>query len=156
MRNTNILLFMRWSLQGLVLALIFATPMPAEATSTICSNPKRERVLASAVIRLPSDNIQALERRFAIAAPRIDMESWGTALNNRSGKVERQTLGLQSPRVSVSIEADWRPGQNAATLRLRRTCINDAIEPWRGYWWGLVSELETAGYTVTPAPTNVR
>jgi hypothetical protein len=31
---------------------------------------------------------------------------------------------------------------------VRRTCINDALEPWEGYWSGFVSGLRDAGYEV--------
>lgn len=135
----------------LIVTLATLPSVPVQATSTVCSNPRRERVLASAVVRLPTDNIQALERSFDIAGRGIGMSPWGTSLLDRHGRVERQTLGLQSPRVSVSVRAKWRPGQRAADVEIWRTCINDASEPWRGYWWGLVNALESAGYTVMPA-----
>lgn len=100
---------------------------------------------------LPSDSIEALERRFTVISTQVGMETWGTALSDQSGKIEHQTLGLQSPHVSVSIKAKWQPGQRFAALTVERTCYNDALEPWRGYWWGVVNRLEKAGYSVRPA-----
>jgi hypothetical protein len=132
------------------MSALIARPDAARALSTACSNPQRERILSAAQIMLPRDNIRSLERRFDMLAPRIGMSTWGTALASSSGHVESRTLGLQSPEVSVSIEAHWRPGQKFVTVEVRRTCINDALEPWRHYWWGFVTELENAGYAVKP------
>lgn len=141
---------MRRTLTHFLVALTtLVSSMPAQAHSTTCSNPRRERVLSAALIRLPTDNIQVLERRFEAIAGRIGMETWGSGLSE-NGRVESKTLGLGSPQGSVSIKAKWRPGQKAATLEVKRTCINDALEPWRGYWWGLVRALELNGYTVLP------
>ena len=133
----------------LLIGLIGLIPGSSFGSSSVCSNPARARVLARATIFLPSDNIGTLEHRFAIIAPKIGMSTWGTGLDER-GKILAQTLGLQSPKVSVSIQADWKPGQRAALLSIERTCIDDTLEPWRGYWWGLIGRLESAGYRVTP------
>jgi hypothetical protein len=142
---------MRHALQLLVSILAIGSSASTQATSTICSNPARARVLSTAIVMLPSDAIGTLERRFAIIAPQVGMETWGTSVSDRTGKVERQTLGLQSPQVSVSIKAKWQPGQRFATISVERTCYSDNLEPWRGYWWGTVSGLEKAGYLVRPA-----
>lgn len=128
-------------------ALLSIMPSGSGALTTVCSDPSRARVLASTVVRLPTDNIDALERRFDVLAPSLGMTTWGVT-SSKGNRVEQKTLGLQSPEVSVSIEAHWRPGQRAATVEVSRTCINDALEPWRSYWAGLVSGLRRAGYTV--------
>ena len=122
----------------------------SHALTTFCSNPNRERVLEAATVNLPRDNIQKLESRFDRIANVVGMTTWGVESSDRQGRVESQTIGLQSPKVSVSIEARWKPGRKSADLQVRRTCINDALEPWRGYWLGVVSQLERAGYTVLP------
>ena len=125
--------------------------LPALGMSTVCRNPSRERALAAASIKLPRDDIHALERRMEKVGKGIRMETWGTALSDRFGRIERQTLGLQSRKVSVSIRAKWQPGHKAADVQIWRTCINDDLEPWRGYWRGFVQALRRAGYTVVPA-----
>ena len=119
----------------------------AHATSTSCSNPKRARVLATAQVALPTRNIEALERRFGLVAPKIGMTTWGVEGNDGRG-IRDVTLGLQSPKVSVSITAEWRTGRNAAVLQVERTCINDSLEPWQGYWKNFLSELRKAGYAI--------
>lgn len=84
-----------------------------------------------------------------MTAKRIGMTPWGSGLLDSHGKTLRQTLAMQSPKVSVSAEARWEAGQLRVPLVIRRTCINDALEPWRGYWSNLVRELRKRGYRVT-------
>ncbi|KTE08919.1 hypothetical protein ATE71_13425 [Sphingopyxis sp. H115] len=96
---------------------------------------------------LPTRDIEALEQRFELVAPKIGMTTWGVAGDDGRG-IRDVTLGLQSPKVSVSITAEWRTGQKAAFLQVERTCINDALEPWQPYWKHFLSELREAGYVV--------
>jgi len=138
---------------SLAITAVLAVSLPSQsiALSTVCSHPKRARTLSAATIALPTGDTRPLERRFDVIAKRIGMLPWGSALSDANGKIERQTIGLQSPKVSVSIEARWQSGQKYATLRVRRTCINDALEPWHGYWRTLLQELKRSGYKVSPA-----
>jgi hypothetical protein len=133
-----------WLMIAIAVALIAPE---ARATSTTCSNPKREQVLATARVALPTRNIEALEQRFELLAPKIGMTTWGVAGDDGRG-IRDVTLGLQSPKVSVGITAEWRTGQKAALLQVERTCINDALEPWQPYWKHFLSELREAGYVV--------
>ena len=130
--------------------LIGMCPMTSAAYSSVCSDPSRARVLARATVILPSDNIAPLERRFTIIAPKLGMMVWGVG-SEEHGKILSKTLGMQSPKVSVSIEADWKPGMRAATLVAERTCYTDDLEPWRRYWSGLIHQLKSSGYRVVPS-----
>ena len=126
------------------LCLCLATT-PAQAESTMCSNPKRARVLATATLSLPDDGIDRLDKWVSRSAKNIGMTTWGVESSNK-GKRESQTIGLQSPKVSVSIEAYWKPGWRMAKVTVVRTCINDDLEPWSGYWAAFKREMRKGGF----------
>jgi hypothetical protein len=113
---------------------------------TICSDPKRARVLASAMVILPDDDIDRLGQQFEQLSKIIGMTTWSVGMTSGKGVREALTLGLQSPKVSVAITADWKPGLRAAKLQVERTCVNDDLEPWPEYWSGLKRELKGRGY----------
>lgn len=126
-------------------AILALCSSQAAAYSSVCSNPKRARVFATAVIILPDDDIKKLEAAFEKLSTRVGMTTWGVG-SSEGGRTLSQTLGLQSPKVSVSITARWKPGKRNALLKVERTCINDDLEPWAGYWRKVRSELTQAGY----------
>ncbi|MDO9488091.1 MAG: hypothetical protein Q7J32_06925 [Sphingomonadaceae bacterium] len=121
---------------------------PASGTSLICSNPERARILARAKILLPRERINVLEARFATVAKNIGMTTWAVGSQNGAGVVKSKTLGLQSPEVSVSISARWKPGLASANVIVERTCYTDDLEPWKGYWQNFLSGIRAAGYDV--------
>jgi hypothetical protein len=84
--------------------------MQANAESTLCSNPKRARVLATATVVLPDDDIDRLDQLMARSAETVGMTSWKVGSFSDEGVRQSQTLGLQSPKVSVSITAHWKRG----------------------------------------------
>ncbi|MEL7216839.1 MAG: hypothetical protein AAGK01_00230 [Pseudomonadota bacterium] len=133
-------------ISGLFLAGL--SPSVANATTLICSDPDRARILDRATVALPTDKIEMLERRFGWTAERIGMTTWGVA-SGENDLPRRKTLGMQSPKVSVSIQAEWSSGQKFANLAIERTCYTDDLEPWRPYWRAFLRELRTAGYRVT-------
>jgi hypothetical protein len=92
-----------------------------------------------------SNDISKLEKSFEASSKRIGMTTWAVG-SELHGKVSSKTLGLQSPKYSVSITADWKPGDHRALLKVERTCINDDLEPWKGFWNALRGELVEAGY----------
>jgi hypothetical protein len=127
---------------------MFALPLLAQRAdgySSSCSDPSRAKILETATILLPSDDIGELEKSFDASSKRIGMTTWAVG-SELHGKVLSKTLGLQSPKYSVSITADWKPGDHHALLKVERTCINDDLEPWEGFWSGLRGELAEAGY----------
>lgn len=137
---------MAMPIQTIVGATILALcSTQAAAYSSVCSNPKRARTLATAIIALPDDNIAKLEATFEKLSSHVGMTTWGVG-SSEEGRTLSQTLGLQSPKVSVSITARWKPGQRNALLKIERTCINDDLEPWAGYWRKVRIELGQAGY----------
>lgn len=81
-------------------------------------------------------------------AGQLDMTTWGVALNGDDGSAIEDTLGRQSPKVSVAISAEWIKGQRLARLSVERTCYTDDLEPWRQYWDGFLGALRRAGYRV--------
>lgn len=117
----------------------------AAAYTSDCSNPKRARTLATAIIALPDDDITKLKATFDTLSPRVGMGMWSVGVED-GGRIVKQTLGLQSPKVSVSITADWKLGQRNALLKVERTCITDDLEPWAGYWKKVRIELGQASY----------
>jgi hypothetical protein len=134
------------AIHTIVGATIFALcSSQAVAYSSVCSNPKRARTLATAIVALPDDNIAKLEATFEKLSSRVGMTTWSVG-SSEEGRNLSQTLGLQSPKVSVSITARWKPGQRNALLKVERTCINDDREPWAGYWQKVRNELGQAGY----------
>ncbi len=131
----------------LPVTLSFAAPMQQDMiVDTICSDPKRARVLARATIILPDDNIDKLGEDFEKLSTLINMTTWQVGATSENGVRESLTLGLQSPKVSVGVEASWKPGQRTAKLKVERTCISDDLEPWLGYWSDLKRELKARGY----------
>ncbi|MBB3911454.1 hypothetical protein [Sphingomonas desiccabilis] len=131
----------------LPVTLWFAAPVPQNMiVDTICSDPERARVLARATIILPDDNIDKLGDDFERISKLINMTTWQVGMTSEKGVRESLTLGLQSAKVSVGIEADGEPGQRTAKLQVKRTCINDDLEPWSGYWSDLKRELKARGY----------
>ncbi|RYG87169.1 MAG: hypothetical protein EON59_08205 [Alphaproteobacteria bacterium] len=127
--------------------LSFAGPLSQDMiVDTICSDPKRARVLARATVILPDDDIDKLGEQFELLSKSIDMTTWRVGMSSAKGVRELLTLGLQSPKVSVGITAEWKPGRRAAKLQVERTCINDDLEPWLGYWSGLKRALKARGY----------
>lgn len=128
--------------------LVLLTAQSVAGTELVCSNPSREKVLQTATIVLPTGNIGLLKRRFEKLAGPLGMTTWGTVLSER-GAVESQTLGLQSPKVSVSISANWKSGQRFARAKVERTCFTDDLEPWKGYWSRFLAGLRASGFKVT-------
>jgi hypothetical protein len=135
-------LFIRTTVGAAILALCSSQ---VAAYSSVCSNPKRARTLATAIVVLPDDNITKLEAAFEKLSTRVGMTTWSVG-SSKEGRTLSQTLGLQSPKVSLSITARWKPGQHNALLKVERTCINDDLEPWAGYWGKVRNELDRAGY----------
>ncbi|GEM_PF-2119721 len=127
--------------------LFLSAALPAGATSSVCSNPERERILATAIVQLPTDDIQSLEEVLLLLAPQLGMTSW-VVTTAEPGQLLAKDIGLQSPEVSVSIEAEWEPGTNEALFEARRTCFDDALEPWEDYWTGFLTGLSDAGYGI--------
>ncbi|WP_292965723.1 hypothetical protein [Novosphingobium sp. UBA1939] len=132
-----------------IAVLINVASEPSGAMTTFCSHPTRERVLARATIDFPEISPRKLERSFDAIAKRIGMSPWGSGLLDSHGKTLRQTVAMQSPKVSVSAEARWEVGQLRVPLVIRRTCINDVLEPWHGYWSNLIREIRKSGDRVT-------
>ena len=130
-----------------VICLATCLSTSASGTTLICSHPDRAGIKSKAVVSLPTDNIDMLDRRFGWTAARIGMSTWGVGASER-GRVTSRTLGMQSPKVSVSISAEWKPGQRAAKLVVERTCYTDDLEPWLPYWRAFLAELRRAGYQV--------
>ncbi len=131
-------------------SFLIATSLPTQlnATTLVCSDPARARVLDSVVVALPSDNIEMLERRFGWTAERIGMTTWGVS-SSEHDVLRNKTLGMQSPKVSVNIQAEWEPGQRSANIAIERTCYTDDLEPWQPYWFAFLGELRAAGYSIT-------
>lgn len=121
---------------------------PAYAESTICSDPSRAKVLDRGTISLPQDDVKALERAMFAAAPRINMTTWAVVGSQGDGEISSHNIGLQSPEVSVAIDAIWEPGWKHAKITIERTCYDDALEPWEGLWSSFLREMKEAGYEV--------
>lgn len=138
------------SLSILLVFALVSVPNQTSALSTVCSEPDRARVLAAVTVKLPTDDIQALEELFSTLAPQLGMTTWAVT-SSEHGRLLAKDIGLQSPEVSVSIEASWEAGTNEAVVQLQRTCINDSLEPWEGYWSGFLDGLNIAKYEVVSA-----
>lgn len=129
---------------GLFLVL---QPDYAAMASTICSNPKRERVLATARIELQKGGMDRLNKQLQRSSARIGMTTYDVG-TEESGANSFRSLGMQSPKASVAIEADWTRGQRSVVVRVKRTCIDDSLEPWQGYWERYKREVRRAGYVL--------
>ena len=132
-----------------ILLLVLIGAQAATATSTVCRNPARARVLSTGTVSLPSSNIGALQKRFEAVAVPLGMTTWGVASYPDGKTLRSKTLGLQSPKASVSISAEWKPRQRFAKIVVERTCYSDDLEPWQPYWRGLLARLREAGYKIT-------
>jgi hypothetical protein len=129
--------------------LLVGVSTPSAAESTICSNPQRAGVLAHAKVKLSANNIDTLEATFEKLANSLGMTTWGVEASKNDGTgVSSKTIGLQSPQASVSISGRWKPGQRSVKIIIERTCYSDDLEPWEGYWNGLLSGLKSDGHQV--------
>jgi hypothetical protein len=137
---------MRFRNSLLTLLLLSTLQVDASATSTVCSNPKRARVLDSANVALPNADFDAFEKTFNKLVETLGMTTWAVAFRKDGRNLTSKTVGLQSPKVSVGINTEWKVGQKKVKIIVERTCYSDDLEPWEGYWSKFLEGLKGAGY----------
>lgn len=124
---------MRTLLAITTLALALTAAAPASALETMCSNPSRARVLAHMSLSIPEGDEPAFAERMRQFRSRSTMSY--AEVDAADGNVWRsRTIIFQSPEVSVVIHVRTRRGSDTARVEIERTCINDALEPWRPFW----------------------
>lgn len=137
--------------RAIIVALALVIPAQASGESTVCSNPSRAKVLRSAVVKLPTGGIDELEKAFEDLSESIGMTTWAVASSDKDGKgTVSKSIGLQSPQLSVGINAKWKIGDGSVKLVVERTCYTDDLEPWSGYWSKFISGLKAKEYLIKP------
>ncbi len=136
--------------KAIIAMIMLAVPAQASAETTVCSDPSRAKILNSAVIKLPTGGIDELDKAFEDLSESIGMSTWGVTGSDNDGKGKvTKTVGLQSPKVSVSISAHWKIGEGSVKVVVERTCYNDNLEPWSDYWRKLISGLKAKEFIIT-------
>ena len=119
----------------------------ASGTTTFCSNPHRAGIKRAASLAIPWDKVPALKSWLDQHSEKSVGMSLSSVESGQTGKpFDKETLILQSPKVSVAIYIVAKGGSSTAHVTLERTCINDAFEPWPPYWQRFVSGVKAAGF----------
>jgi hypothetical protein len=139
-----------------VLALLAGglAALPAAATQTVCSNPRRAGVRAAARTWQIAGGEAALVRTLNAFAGQagLDVSGVGVRAAPSEGGWRTNEVILQSPRYTLALTIAIDSRRRAVALWVARTCINDArLEAWAPYWRGLLSYLRARGYRVDPA-----
>ena len=120
----------------------------ARATSTRCSNPKREGVRVSGMMHLAWSDLPKLDGILQSSEKVLGM-SYSSVESGTTGQTSmRKDFILQSPKVSVAIEIVAHRSENFAKVSIERTCINDDLESWRPYWRRFRALMASKGYPV--------
>lgn len=121
----------------------------ASGTTTFCSNPQRAGIKRAASLAIPWDKVPTLKSWLDQHSEKSVGMSLSSVESGQTGKpFDKETLILQSPKVSVAIHIVARGGSSTAHVTLERTCINDAFEPWPPYWHRFVSSMKVAGFAL--------
>lgn len=131
-----ILLF---ALPSLSVSLYLAWTPDAAATSTVCSNQSRARVLDRLAVSIPGGDEPAFAETIRKFEGVTDM-SRAEVTSDR-----RRIIIFQSPQVSVAIYVVTERGSGTARITVERTCINDALEDWKPYWKAFRRFLDSKG-----------
>jgi len=128
--------------------LVLVPTLDAAATSTVCSNPSRARVLDRLSVSIPGGNEPAFATVIREFEGVTDMGLSEVTASDKGGFRER-TIIFQSPQVSVNIHIDTERGSSIARITVNRTCYTDALEDWRPYWKAFRKFLDSKGLTRT-------
>ncbi|MGI8405688.1 MAG: hypothetical protein ACR2OE_13165 [Thermomicrobiales bacterium] len=121
----------------------------ASGTTTRCSNPQRAGIKRTASLAVPWRKVPALKSWLDQYSEKAVGMALGSVESGQTGKpFDKETLILQSPKVSVAIYIVAKFGDSSAHVTLERTCINDAFEPWPPFWRRFVSSIKAAGYAI--------
>jgi hypothetical protein len=128
----------------LAVALLCVSALDATATSTVCSNPSRARVLDRLAVSIPGGNEPAFAsiiREFE----GVTHMSRAEVTSSDNGGFRERTIIFQSPQVSVAILIDTQRESTIARISVNRTCITDALEDWKPYWKAFRKFLDSKG-----------
>jgi len=122
----------------------------ASAYTSFCSNPARAGIRRQAHVIMPWARMPALKRWLDRSSDKMIGMSLSSVESQPAANqpIEHETLILQSPKFSVDIHIEQRRGDQAAIVRLERTCISDALEPWSPYWRRFSKSMAAAGFLI--------
>lgn len=145
-----------WSIRAAA-AILGASLLVSNASglTTVCSKPHRAGVKRIASLSIPWAKVPSLKSWLEQHSEKSFGMSLSSVESGQDGKpFDKETLILQSPKVSVIIIIEAKSGGSTARASVERTCINDAFEPWPPYWHRFLIDMKAAGFVFAEKRTS--